>query len=1209
MLFAIFANQLFVGFKSEKTTTTSFNKEIIKKTNDCSEEIKKLIEDWNQKGKEEFVFKNTQKYYNNLEKEGIALFVIKEDNAVFWSDNKIPETADLLEVENDSLLFLENGWYLAQKQKINDTSFIGLILIKNEYHYSNQYLKQSFQSDFSIDDDVIISYKKTSFPVINQTGKPLFYLDYSKTQNKSNAFPRILGILFYIISAIFIIFYFTALAGYYDRFRRIPSFSLFVIGALLLLRALMLIFNLPEFWYNSDLFSPKLYAASVVFPSFGDLLINVLFAFLIAIILYIRIRIKKIAVLPKIARIAAVIGFVFPLLIISYRVVWLIKGVIINSIISYNVNNIFSLNFYSITGLFIIILLFSTLFLTTKKISDFTHLFTNKLHELIIAWTISLAAYFTIIWHFELLLFCLGALIIVLLILLWWFKSLKKNIFEFSQLMLFVLIFSIFATFVLYINNNIKELELRKSLALSLAVQQDPITEFAYLDIEQKIVNDSTLISSLSVPYFDESRLKEYLGRNYFSDYWSKYDVQVTVCRSADSLLIKPDNIQKGCFDFFNSIIRDQGKPTVSCDLYFLDKGNGRSSYIAQVQFPNRRNVYLSNTRLFIEFDAKFVPKGLGYPELLLDEKVSGTTDLSDYSYARYFNKDLISQFGKYLYSLDASHYGVVDTEFKIFDSQHYNHLYYNADANTILIVSRKSYGIMDFVTPFSYMLVLFTTLVLIYFVTHRFIVHRNIINFNFQYRIQFSMIFIVLVSLLLIGIVSIYFILNIYSKKNEENIKEKTHSITIELESKLSGQAYIDKRMSAYVQDLLLKFSNVFFTDINMFDLDGNLIASSRSKIFDEGLIGKRIDPIALSKLKNELRTMYVHEEKIGELNYISSYAPFRNNQNEVIAYLNLPYFAKYNETKKELSTFIVAIINIYILLFALAIIIAFIISGYVTKPLVIIKEKIARLKFGSRNEKINWDAEDEIGNLVVEYNRMVDQLEYSAELLAKSERESAWREMAKQVAHEIKNPLTPMKLSVQYLEKSLNESKDNLGERLNKFSKTMIEQIDTLSNIATAFSDFAKMPTIIIEKTNFTALLSNIVDLYKGIKIKVTCDTSSVDEAIMFIDPKMMNQVLTNLIRNSEQSFSENSEGEIKIKLNKEDKWFVISISDNGCGIPDDKKDKIFVPSFTTKNSGMGLGLAMVKNIIDSFGGYITFESETNVGTTFYLHIPVKE
>ncbi|MCI0619118.1 ATP-binding protein, partial [bacterium] len=285
---------------------------------------------------------------------------------------------------------------------------------------------------------------------------------------------------------------------------------------------------------------------------------------------------------------------------------------------------------------------------------------------------------------------------------------------------------------------------------------------------------------------------------------------------------------------------------------------------------------------------------------------------------------------------------------------------------------------------------------------------------------------------------------------------------------------------------------------------------------------------------------------------------------------------------------------------------VIAIIISDHVTRPLKLIREKLSNIKLGKANEPIEWKNRDEIGSLVNEYNRMINELQKSAELLAKSEREFAWREMAKQVAHEIKNPLTPMKLNVQHLQRTWMKQEDDRDKKIERITGTLIEQIEALSNIAGEFSSFAKMPAGVSEKVNVKNILENSLALFKD---STDCEfvfESLAEEAFVFADKEQLLRVFNNLLKNALQAIPENQQGKIHVSLARKEKNLLIGIKDNGTGIAEDKADKIFLPNFTTKTGGMGLGLAMVKSIVETFGGSIRFETSARSGTEFFVLLP---
>jgi nitrogen fixation/metabolism regulation signal transduction histidine kinase len=405
----------------------------------------------------------------------------------------------------------------------------------------------------------------------------------------------------------------------------------------------------------------------------------------------------------------------------------------------------------------------------------------------------------------------------------------------------------------------------------------------------------------------------------------------------------------------------------------------------------------------------------------------------------------------------------------------------------------------------------------------------------------------------------------------------------------------------------LLSKFSDVFYTDINLYDPSGNLLATSRPEIFDRGLQGEKMNPVAFRKMAGEKQAEFVNHEKIGNLSYLSAYVPYLNAENKLMAYLNLPYFSKQDVLSKDISTLIVAIINVYVLLILMTIAIAVFISDQITRPLRLIRQKFSEIKLGKQYEPISYRGKDEIGSLVAEYNRMVGELERSVDMLAKSERESAWREMAKQIAHEIKNPLTPMKLSVQQLQRAWEDHSEDFDRHLERVARTLIEQIDNLSSIASEFSNFAKMPRAVNERINLSERIRNTLDLFPStdnIRYSFACADNNI---CIMADKEQISRVFINLIKNAVQSIPENKAGKIRLKLEALNRKAVFTISDNGKGIPDELLDKMFTPNFTTKSSGMGMGLAIVKNIIETCNGTITFQTDVKQGTTFRIEIPL--
>ena len=334
------------------------------------------------------------------------------------------------------------------------------------------------------------------------------------------------------------------------------------------------------------------------------------------------------------------------------------------------------------------------------------------------------------------------------------------------------------------------------------------------------------------------------------------------------------------------------------------------------------------------------------------------------------------------------------------------------------------------------------------------------------------------------------------------------------------------------------------------------------------------------------------------------ASYSVLKNDAGEKYAILFFPYFQDVSFAESELNVFLSTLYQIYFIMLVVTIVLAYFISRFVTRSIETIRVKIGQTGLLKKNEKIYLNnATKEIDSLVNSYNKMIDDLEDSAERLAKTEREQAWQEMAKQVAHEIKNPLTPMRLTVQSFQKNSGFKSEDEKLKLNDFCEVLIEQIDTMSNVATSFSDFATLPKTQLEKTDIVEATKKVVEIFE--QNNITLETS--DENIFVkLDKEQWIRVMTNLIKNSIQSIPHDRESNIQVKIIDSTKKVKIIVSDNGLGVSKKNREKIFEPKFTTKSDGMGLGLGIVRSIINSHRGKISYKSKNNKGTDFTISLP---
>lgn len=1199
-------------FNKPSLITAGFEKVLHKKEKHLTAEVNELAAKAESKTYDE-LFSETQDQYKALyDREGLVLLIYENDTLQFWTDHSVAVENYLKEVcLEDKMVQLKNGWFeviRTQSKPLGTKTVIGLIQVKREYAYQNRYLVNEFLPDFNLDGRIRITKDaQAANSIFNSRGEKLCSIILPEEKKES---PTVLlfSILFSITGFVLTLFFlqeFFNLSVKKNGLNR--SFLLFVI-AVIILRSITITIHFPGILYNLLLFSPQLYgdAHSFWLSSLGDLLINVSLLFYLVYFFYKKIELSDSLVTknPHTQQIYA--GFFLLLLFFFSAIInYLFTGLIQNSNISFNINKFFSLNLYSYMAMLIIGLLLFCFFLLADKLTGIIKriglsartqiglfIVTSGVF-ILLSQLLGTRDWMFIAWPFP----------IVFFIALNNRKNQRK--YTFSGIIIVLALMSIYSVYTLTTFTEIKEKESRKVLAEKLAAEQDPIAEQLFSEVENKIMKD-TVSFQFSRP-LNENFSKQ-LIQQYFGGYWEKYEVKISVYDTACGSLITPSGNERNSLSSYEEIIRKNGLPTKSKNFYYLNNSFGKISYLAQLPLYKDSAKKIRSGTLFIELNSKIVSEQLGFPELLLDRGYGIASDLLDYSYAKYKNGHLVNYYGEYPYkSFNYDFKNQKESPYLFANQGGYNHLFYQTNDGALVVLSKINEGWFGEITQFSYIFTFFSLLLLLLLLLYRLSYRADFSPLNFKQRIQYLLGITVLISILLVGGSSVFYIKKQFQHKNKEIISEKMFSVLIEMQQKIGEEQSLNPNYKEYFSFLLQKISNVFFTDINLYDVKGNLLASSLPKVFDAGLTSRKMCPEAYSRLVVKKELEFTDDEKIGNLDYLSAYIPFKNNKGAVLGYLNMPYFSKQSELKKEISSFLVALINTYVLLFALTVLLTVFISTYITKPLMLIQNKLGKIKFGKINERIEWKEKDEIGDLINEYNRMVEELAESAELLAQSERESAWREMAKQVAHEIKNPLTPMKLSIQHLQRLWDNKSPDMDKKVDQVTKTLIEQIDSLTSIANEFSNFAKMPRANNKKINLLDILSNSVNLYKASsEVEFNLELGADEESFIYADKEQMLQAFNNLLKNAMQAIPEESKGKIDIYLTKNNTDFLIQIRDNGTGIEEEKRNKLFIPNFTTKTGGMGLGLAITKKIIENSGGKIWFETMKGEGTSFFIVLP---
>ena len=477
----------------------------------------------------------------------------------------------------------------------------------------------------------------------------------------------------------------------------------------------------------------------------------------------------------------------------------------------------------------------------------------------------------------------------------------------------------------------------------------------------------------------------------------------------------------------------------------------------------------------------------------------------------------------------------------------------------------------------------------------------------SLRIRIFLSMIVLILITSILLATISVIQFQNEAKKYYQERLDRKEEAVKEHINYVLSNSTYpLTERNLPYIfKDKIHELSDIHNIEINIYSLDGKLLKSSKAS-FSVDKVAPPIPKYIVKLVQSSIEKRYVDIKNIDGLKNRSSYSEIKDDKFKPLGILNLPYVEDDSFYQDEIQDFLVLLSQVYFFMLIVAFTLAYFLSSYITKSLKTISDKINETSLDQKNEKIVIEANSrEINSLIKAYNAMVDKLEESATMLAQSEREQAWREMAKQVAHEIKNPLTPMRLTVQSFQRKFDPEDPYLKQKLNDYTKTLIQQIDTMSSVASAFSNFASMPAQQNETLNVVEVVEFSLDIFNEEYIHFESDKK---EIITIMDRTQLIRIITNLVKNAIQAIPEEKEQKSIIVAVKElDNNVNITVNDNGIGIESEYIEHIFEPKFTTKTSGMGLGLGIIKNIIENYKGTITFETEYGKGTTFIVSLPI--
>ena len=1136
------------------------------------------------------------------EKFSYALYLFEGGKIAYWSDNSfVPQYQDLLETKSMDFVELRQGQFIVIKVALSgaDRQLVGLIPIFYNSQIDNQHLQSSVNTKVFANSAIHLSKYESELaksPVCIK-GQCLFYVGFTDNYVVRN---DIFGTISFLLICAGILCFVVLMVNFLfrDKFslKGILLFLSFLVG----LRLLMLSIKFPQQLITIKVFDPKLFASSMLNASLGDMFLNLLFLLIFVIALIGLFRTDRLSTVTIGQRWKALWTI---LLAICSQFALFSQFLILETLYSnsrYSLDITQSINFfYDRVIVYIIFLLGTILFFF---FSHFCYLLLVRLHQHTVKtmWVL----YGTGTLFFSIGLIVLGYPLLTVLLSLIYFVVIyafgllnrldKINYFLFTYIFCATLICTVLCTYAVVYFENQRVEKNKEKFALHFLIGNDVLAEFLLAEAMENINSDAFIKSQMFSPFIaNKNSIREKIKKVYLNKYFDKYELEIKLYNNAEQ--VYGSNIEDN-YSKFKKSFGEQFKTSYK-NLYYVNKldVDVTKRYVGFVEIRNDGWV---TGYLVMDLKLKKIIPNNVYPELLVDSRFLLPFENKNYSYAIYNEGKLLSYSGDFDYQndFDISYLSKEKITKKGFD-----HLIMEDDEGRKVIISSKEYSWFYIASNFSFLVLTLMFLIVLLLIVYTIYFHLSNRSLNYYAKIQLYFNLAFLLPLFSISVTMISLVNASHKEEVAHEHFKKALLIGHYLEEPLEKFS-VDGDRSELENSLvsIAEFSN---SDANLFDIDGKLIATSQPLIYKKEVLSPYLATYAMNTIVKQRKHELTVTEQIGKLKYNTTYVAIQENDiRNLVAVLSVPYFGSEFKLEKDKVEIFTTILNIFTLVFMVFLVLSYIASKRLTFPLVLITQKLKKTTLSGKNEPLLWDSSDEIGLMVSEYNKMVVNLEDSKKVLARTQKGTAWREIAQQVAHEIKNPITPMKLTLQHLKRTLSKEPD---DRLQRPVNTLLNQVDTLSEIVTSFSSFAKMPIPEQEKYELTHLIRETVALYeKNITGEMVLELNH-KEIYTVGDKQLMGRILSNIIINAKQAAAAVP---IKILVKLEvmsNKKLLITIADNGLGIPKDIRKKVFTPKFTTKTSGSGIGLAIAKHGIEYSGGQIWFETVVGKGTTFFMEL----
>ena len=1153
--------------------------------------------------------------------------IFRNGSLVYWSDHRlVPDYGLLAASGSGQLANTKTGRFLVRRLAFktgrNNVEICSLIALQQRYAVENDYLQPGLNRRIFPYGNLQISGETQRSGTNVYSPEAVFLFSVIFPDNAPVAAPPaasfvllLAGCLLLVALATWLHTYLKCLARRQQYGRGFGLLAAFLVG----IRLLMLRLGIPNELIESELFSSKYYASSAFTPSLGDLLLNcgaalVLVAYTLSHFSGSHVCQRMLAwPLPGKAWLTGV----FLLLGLGMLSVhfYFLRTLHLYSRINLDITD--NLDFSSLRIACLVVFVFnSLLFLSINHLLlRLVVQFRLPLRVFALAMVSAMAVYAAVAYtafelHPEIL---IGGAIYLFPVC---YFRLPRGLVRFSYratlyLFMTAVLCAAIGAWAVYEMERDDRLTQKRDFARQLLSENDPLGEFLLSEASRNIRRDAFIQSKFTGPFVSKNDIMK-KARRYLGSYFDRYEVDVRVF-DPSGLNLLGDDVPNSYMDYIQYFQQktDDGKyvyGTAYDHLYFAPSMGGSvlKRYASLITIL-RQGAIIGFVVLDLQ-QKRIAPTNV-YPELLLDKRFAVSPESRLYSYAIYDHGKLTYREGDFNYGNAISGGGREKIGMRQQDSDQtaYQHTALKNKDNRTVVVSSSAYPLGSVFSNFSFLFLVLAVVAGLCLLAHTIFQRRSFVRSGFATRIQIYLNVAFFLPLIAVSTVTVSLLSATYRENLAQSYLETARNIATELRIQLDGyqSGAVDAESFKREINELARHTR---SDVNVFGTDGKLVVANQRQIYDAGILSPYINRNAWNAIAGQNQASQQVAEAVGSLHYNSVYVGIRDSDGKrLLGILSMPFFDSKADLEKQIISVLSTIMNIFTVIFIGFLGLSYVATRVLTVPLRLITQKLSKTSLQSENEPLEWDSNDEIGLMVGEYNRMLRNLEDSKQALSRSEKESAWREMAQQVAHEIKNPLTPMKLTLQHLQRTLTNRNPEMQQRTEKSIGTLLDQVDTLSDIATSFSAFAKMPIPKNERFDVAAAVRKTAELYAAdpdIRFQTHIAEGSY---VVNGDAQLMGRIITNLIINGLQSVPEGREPRIGVSLAAQNGHVTIAVQDNGAGIADAIRPKVFLPHFSTKTSGSGIGLAVAKRGIEHAGGKIWFDTEAGAGTTFFVQLPL--